>query len=290
MKKRQTIELKVILMLVAVVALALAILSSHAQAQVTCPGTATDSDGDGFTDAQECTGITLSGGNTFPGGTFIDTCAAGVSAADRPNCVDPNSKDLFVILIRATPSLIPSDPLKFISAPQAAGGLGIATHEISTTRTDRLVTSVSSQLAARITESPDTNGTNLGVSFQGMALDDGIVFTERIRSLVNSVCDATINTCVDSATGISATTTRPIPASDPLIQHFIRHTTAHEGCGHPCDIAPEYNARFGGNHYKAGTVVVMEQNVTYSKKGTKVTWYISTTYPDLDKAAANTLP
>lgn len=282
MKKRQIINLKVILMLVAVVALALAILSSHAQAQVACPGTATDSDGDGFTDAQECAGITLNLGTaaavTFP------VCASGLASNDpaRALCVDPNSKDLFVILVRATPSLIPSDPLKFISAPQAAGGLGIATHEISPNQaaSDRKLVFGLSARAVKITESLNTDGTGLGESNQGMLLDDATVFTQRIVNLVNSVCAGTTE-CKDNATSFTG---------QALIDHFIRNTTAHEGCGHPCDVAADYNARFGGNHYKAGTIVVMEQHVTYKKAGANVTWYISTTYPATDQAAANTLP
>src|SRR5215475_11766676 len=53
----------------------------------------TDSDNDGFTDAQECSGITTIGGATFP------RCVAGLA---RDQCVDPDSKDLFVIFAPAS--------------------------------------------------------------------------------------------------------------------------------------------------------------------------------------------
>src|SRR5439155_11556423 len=124
--------------------------------QVNCAiaSTTLDFDNDGFTDAQECAGITLFDKTPFPG---------VVSGQPRAGRLDPNTKDVFVILVRATPtSLIPTTvPYQFISASQSAGGLGLFVHEISKTQAaaDRTVTGVlGSQKAARLTESLDTNG------------------------------------------------------------------------------------------------------------------------------------
>jgi len=282
-QKRATrsVNLTMILASAIVLTLTLTIVPKQAKAApVTCPTASTvDSDGDGFTDAQECAGITLSVGNTFLDGRFtIAPCIPGVPAADRANCMDPNSRDAFVIVTRASPTRIPSDPYKFTSALQPAGGLGITIHEISTTRTDRRVTDVSPQLVARLRESLDTTDVILGSSNQGIALDLATVFTQRIANFVNSVCVAGI-TCVDSNSAANG-----VDTTAEVIDLYIRHTIAHELGGHVLTLAPVYNARFGGNHYQSGTNVVMEQSLVYTKKGTKVTWYISTLYTDPDRA------
>ena len=282
MKQKQTtrsVNVKIILASAFALALALMIVPTRATALVTCPTLSTaDSDGDGFNDALECAGITLSAGNAFGGATFVPTCTVGIA---RSLCVDPNSKDAFVIVTRATPSLIPSDPFRYIEASTAAGGLGLAVHEITTTRTDRKVSDASPQLAARLRESlsPATSTDNiLGSANLGITLDLATVYTQRIVSFVNSVCVGG-TTCVDS---ISLTNGVDTPSE--VIDQYIRHTITHELGGHVLTLAPVYNARYGGNHYQAGTKVVMEQNVTYTKKGTKVTWYLSTAYTDPDRA------
>ena len=277
MKKTPCRKLSARLMLVLLAVLVLPILQSRAAVQVTCPTLSTaDSDGDGFTDAQECAGITLDLGTGVP--VIFPPCIPGLS---RASCVDPNSKDLFVIAVRGTPSLIPTDPYKFVSIPQSAGGLGITVHEITEAQaaSDRRLTSMSFQKAAKHRESLDTSDVVLGSSNQGMALDFATTFTQRISNLVNSVCVAG-TTCVDSNSATNGINTAPL-----VIQHYIRHDIAHE-LGHSFTLAPDYNARFGGNHYQAGTNVVLEQNVTYTKKGTKVTWYISTAYTATDQTAA----
>jgi len=289
MKQKQTIRslnLKRLLFIAAVVLfLGLVIMPQHSMAQVACPGTSTaDSDGDGFTDAQECAGITLSQGNLFGGATRVPTCTGGVA---RDQCVDPNSKDAFVIVTRATPSLIPSDPFRYIAASTSSGGLGIAVHEITTTRTDRKITNQNAdgtiggslwpQLAARLRESLDISDVILGSANQGIALDLATVFTQRIVNfIVNSVCLANV-ICVDS-------TAPTVNDRAAVIEKYIRHTIAHELGGHVLTLAPVYNSRYGGNHYQSGTKVVMEQSVTYTSKSGKVTWYISTAYTDPDRA------
>jgi hypothetical protein len=282
MKEKQIVKLKALI--VVIIALgAIVIFPNDSRAVVTCPTTSTaDSDGDGFTDAQECTGIILNLTQQGVPQVTFPTCTTG---AVRSSCMDPNTKDVFVILVRAAGSLIPTEPYKYITAPQSTtgglGGLGITVHEISELQVaaDRKVTSVSLQKAARLQESRDTSDPNvLGSSNQGIALDFATTFTQRIVDKINSVCIAG-TTCVD----FNFPTT--INTALLVSQEYIRHDIAHE-LGHSLNLAPDYIASLGGNHDPAGQNIVMEQNATYQKKGTKVTWYLSFQYPATQQAAA----
>ena len=274
MKKRQCRRLRVGLRFMAAAALMLALPLTQARAQVNCAtvtaGSPTDSDRDGFTDYQECNGIDLDLG-TAPARHF-PTCVG--TTLSRDQCLDPNTKDLFVILVPATPSLIPSDPLKFVSAPQSGGGLGIATHMLTPDQagSDRRVTSASPQPAMRCTENLDPTGNILGISNYGMALDASVVFTKRITNFVNSVY---------------ASVGQTPPAG--LLDDYTRHTFAHE-IGHTIALTATYDSRYGGYHYKSGTIVVMEQAVKYTVKGSKVTFYVSTAFATQDPPEANLLP
>ena len=268
MKKRHCIRLKVSLRFMAVAALVLALPLTQARAQVNCAtvtaGSSTDSDRDGFT------GIDLDLG-TAPARHF-PTCVG--TTLTRDQCLDPNTKDLFVILAPATPSLIPSDPLRYVSTPQSTGGLGIATHVLTPDQagSDRRVTSASPQPAVRCTEDLNPTGNILGISNYGMGLDACVVFTKRVTNFVNSVY---------------ASVGKTPPAG--LIDDYIRHIFAHE-VGHTISLAATYDSRYGGYHYKSGTIVVMEQAVKYTVKGSKVTFYVSTAFATQDPPEANLLP
>jgi hypothetical protein len=270
MKKRQTLK-KIGLGLSLVALMVLAILSTQAQAQAvdcTAPSAVADFDGDGFSDQQECMGITLFSG------AVVNT--------------NPEIPDLFVILVRATDigesyTNIPEesdpnyfDPLEFVSNPIDTGGLGFTTHLIPFSEADleRFVSPGIPQKAVRITEDLDPNGIVLGVANQGTpnGLDEASIFTERIKNHVQSTCaeaDPPLSdNCTDKATGFSG---------QDLIDLYIRHTIAHE-IGHMTMLAVDYNRRFGGYHYKAGSEVILEQAVKYTSKKGKVTFYISTQY------------
>jgi hypothetical protein len=260
MKKRQKINVKIGLKFLMVAAFVLAVISTQAWAQVDCaasPSNVADHDGDGFTDLQECT----DGGITLFSGVVVPT--------------DPMVPDLFVILVPANPSNFPPNPLQFVSDPINAGGLGIVTHEIpfAQANPDRFVSPESQQKAVRITENLHPEGIILGYANQGTPndLDAAIIYTEHIKSHVETVCAEGTVYCRDSATGASG------PAA--IIPIYIKHTIAHE-IGHMTDLAVDYNRRFGGYHYKAGSEVVMEQAVKYTSKKGKVTFYISTEYAE----------
>jgi hypothetical protein len=275
MKKRKGLRSWMSVMLMAAAVMGMCLLFAHvpAQAAVTCPTTSTaDPDGDGFTNQQECDGITLADGSHFYGKT--EGIARGLS---RDQYLDPDSKDLFVILVPANPSNFPGyqenppNPLKsleYVSKPQSGGGLGFIVHVINSTQasSSRVVSSSSTQKAVKVTESLDESNSNiLGFSSCGTpnGLDLATVYTKRIINFVNSVYGgATL--------------------SSDLIDTYIKHTIAHE-VGHMVGpLAPKYNASYGGYHYKTGTNVIMDQSVYY--KG--ITFYIGTTYTSADQTGA----
>lgn len=242
--------------------------------------TGADTDQDGFTDHQECSGITTVGtvqvpfpwcGSTNSDGTF----------PSRDRCVDPDSRDLFVIFAPASsaPSLLPQDFAAF--GPVTAygitfrglSGLGLTVHQLNPSEAalNRTVTgavlSLPAQKAVRVAESLDASGTILGNCQWGtpLGLDGCVVYTQRTKEFIASTCgSATIQTpggaVSDAENVLRAYST-----------YLILHETGHSLGG----LTAEYNSRFGGYHYKAGSALVMEQAVTYTVKGGKCTFYIS---------------
>ena len=287
MKDRKTIKSGMIWLLLSVLlVIAMVFVQTPARAAVTCPTTSTaDSDGDGFTDAEECNGITLADGIThFPG--YLDHLAN--PNLPRDQYLDPNSKDVFVILIPASQTNFPSEPLQFVKTlPITIHSIqpSQATSNVNDYTLDRIVSpgSTLKQKAVRLTEDATTpyNPTNpglLGSSGEGTLLsgrDDTTIYTEKIKGLVLSVY---------SNAGAGN------PPQD-LIDKYIRHVIAHE-FGHSIrPLAPVSQAdyvNFAGYHYKSGTTynglnVILDQYVKYTIKGGKVTFYIGTIYtpPDI---------
>jgi hypothetical protein len=224
---------------------------------------APDRDNDGISDDQELIGITLAGGAFIPGKN---------SGLPRDQRLDPDTKDLFVILAPAAPTKFPVNPLEFALKPQSQGGLGFITfHVIPETQTtgDRFLNSSTAQKAVRITESSDPGNPPgdsivLGSSTCGTPdQDKGTVYTQRIENHVNSVYQAAGAT--------------PPPG---MIDTYIKHTIAHE-LGHMVGpLAPVNNPNYGGNHYQSlPNDLLMNQFVYYV--GT--TFYIGTSYTSADQ-------
>lgn len=241
------------LLAVAALFLAMLLIEAPAQGAVNCTN---DLDCDGLTNTEEENGITLADNSTFP------SCAG--SGLDRSLCLDPNTPDLFVILISAIPSNLPANPLEYVSRPQAVGGLGIAAHIITSAQAGSGREITSAQKAVRITENPDPAGGVLGIANYGTpnGLDRATVYPLRIINHVNSVY---------------AEVGKVPPAG--LTDTYIKHTLAHE-ISHMLALAVDYNKRFGGYHFKTGSGVVLDQSVKYTKKGSKVTFYVGTVYAD----------
>ena len=255
--------------LMAVVAMVMFLLMTQTPAQgavdcATASG-AVDTDSDGFNDLEECSGIPLADASTYP------SCVG--TTLPRSSCLDPDTKDLFVILVRASVTNIPANPLEFIPS------LGVTPHEIDATQADPARFVTPTQKAIRITENLDTSDTYFGAANWGTpnSPDLAQIYTQRIINHIDSVCGSA-SSCKDSA-GTSYLS----PFTD-LKNLYIKNTLAHES-GHLMEQAPDYNRRFGGNHYKTGSGVIMDQSVKYTKKGTKVTYYIATEWSPTSQEA-----
>jgi hypothetical protein len=214
-----------------------------------------DSDGDGFTDVQECAGISLDAG-------LVPTVVPG----------DPNKKDVFLIVGRPSTgvSLLPANFNPFLPATwygvsfNGLEALGVNVHVLGTANaaSNRTLSKTSTQKAVKITESLDINGTILGNCQWGtpMGLDGCVVYTQRVKNFIDSKCNAAGDTSTNRTEVFMAYIT----------QSFL-HEVGHSLGG----ITSVYNASFGGYHYQPGARLVMEQAVTYATKGGKCTWNIS---------------
>lgn len=251
----------------------------------------TDTDGDGFTDYQECFGITLANGQHFPG--KIEGVAAQLP---RSQYLDPDSKDLFVILVRSDDPGVLAGPTKithqvnnaadvaywfpFVSSPvgQNTGqyGLGFAVHLITADQApDRIVCpdcilptgQKVKQKAVKISESLDATKDNILGYTSSCGIPNGpdltTVYTLKIYNLLKSVMGTVPQDKLDL---------------------YIRHTIAHE-IGHTVGpLAPVNYPEYGPYHYQsADNNLIMDQSVYQSENNV----YVGTQYTSGDQAGVH---
>lgn len=277
MKRREGLRswMHAILVAVAVMGMSLLLSQVPAQAAVDCTKVLstdkTDTDGDGITDYDECNGITFAGGGTFPG-------YKSKGSLPRSGYLDPNSKDLFVIVVRTTPTLMPPKPtnaedvaywFQYVSNPvgQSTGqfGLGIAVHEITTAQApNRTVCTTcglptgqtARQKALKISESSDQAADNTLGYTSGCGTPNGpdltTIYTQKIYNLLSQIGQLS------------------------QLDLYIKHTIAHE-IGHTVGpLAP-----VSGYHYESvNNNLIMDKSVY--KSGNNV--YVGTQFTTGDQA------
>jgi hypothetical protein len=234
--------------------------------------TAGDLDEDGFTNAQECAGLSSSNGAAFTYPSCIDY------QGPREECLDPESKDLFIELIPLPGNtILPDDPLMYVNC-EGPGCLGITTHLVGNgysnlptiPPTRDIFWNPGQQKALRVTESDkivEQFGQNDDErSVPPLGKDNIIIYTHRIRNYVTAILTSDPAVTVSEADILNAVNT------------FIRHTIAHE-IGHGVYLWIECSPRTEGCHQKPGRsepYYHMEQSVKV--QGTTV--YTSTKFDD----------
>lgn len=256
---------------------------------VNCPTASTsDFDQDGFSDMLECNGTTTQGATPLA----VPSCSVTnpTTPGERATCLDPNTKDLFVILSKPTSGsqiealLVTQgrDPLLVLRKTLEEGGLGIIVHELSFDQAPvtRQVSADSSQKAIRITENLDPDGVVTGICTQGTpnGLDGCTVYTQRIVNLITSTCNGKL-CAIDAGSGAVDTTI------DDVIATYIQNTLAHEP-SHSLGLAPDYNKKLGGNHYGTSSKVVMSQSVSYINRNTRATFFLDNVFASSDSGSA----
>lgn len=299
MKSREDISLRRALGLILMV-LTVLLFQVPAQGATNCSTvinsvTYPDKDCDGITDTEETPA------------TAIPQCGSGAC--------NPDSEDLFVILMKCgdqyypyqstcpNPTNLPSnlDPLGILST--AASALGITVHQIDPLQTccngtghivvpaccalgdncgavtactlnNRNVTPT--QMAVRILEKTDTNGTDLGVTTPPGTPDtagDAVVFTQRIKNFVHGLCNCTApdncpTTCYDALDQTQGEAN--------VIAKFMRHTIAHEA-GHAMTLRAVSSTDIG-EHYPQQTNVLLDSSVYYTQSKGVTKFYIGSGY------------
>lgn len=256
-----------------------------------------DSDGDGFNDDVECAGIVTIGLRDADGLPIIDAngapigqrsfprCAAGVTAAGRLNCVDPASKDLFVIYVpAASGSFLTGAAIQGVNTaipnPFAAqtvygttyngfSGLGVTVHVVSAVEVSLVTRQVVfgtavTQKAVAIFEDLDASDLNtLGYCPWGRpnAPDQGqcIVYTQRIWESIPLACGTAP---IVTPSGVASTAVEAFKAyTIELILHEVGHSVG--------GLTPTFNSRYGGYHYGPGTIMEQYVVATVSKGNCK---------------------
>jgi hypothetical protein len=209
-----------------------------------------DRDGDGFFDTVEESGFNLPSGLWLADthATYLEKCMPGVL---RNQCVDPDSKDLFVIIERLSPSNIPVppydnnfnlDPLGFIYP-----GLGVTTHELRSDNPNPSQ-SIEDYVAVKVVEDSDPDGDLMGLATFGTPYPFSVatVWPVRIKNWIDARCnqacftDKTGNTtcytpdqagtfqCINKTTGTTVDMKQTQPNLDKLNNEFIQNIINHE--------------------------------------------------------------
>jgi hypothetical protein len=234
-------------------------------------------------DWEECNGLGIppSGSSDIHYITFEGACVSGgACSASSGARLDPTKRDLFVILKRNSPTLIPNVPLSTLlnTYANSTTGLNVFVHEIQepvnpTDHEREIVARANSTLqkAIRITESDNVTG-DYGTGAWGTPNGDdkAIVYTQHISERITTECaNYPGNLCIDSTGGAG---------KDQVIANYIKYVLSHE-TAHMNKLAKSSDLALGGHHYaSANSGTVMEQGVTSGASQGKWKFYLPTTF------------
>lgn len=273
---------------------------------------ANDIDCDGLTDQMETDGFSI-----YNGQKYYVSCTPSPSV--REDCVDPQSRDLFVVLTReSTNSLIPTTsgfkPFEFISKPESQGGLGIAVHEVQSNwvqQPERWVAKVNGepvyQRAALVIEDNELDDFNtscegepsaalLGwTSSPGRGIPNQVKLTSWVQTAdivgyidyfcedVSGVCREKYDTDITGATGECDLVNSPLTVAhlDSLDRRYIKHVLAHE-VAHQIGLAyPTKPPALAYHHpLKTGKYHVMEKGVDVENGDSDYVFHIADEFCD----------
>ena len=208
-------------------------------------------------------GITFAGGGTFPGKNTANR------PTDRCQYLDPDTKDLFIIVARKTPTLMPPKPtnaedvaywFEYVSHPvgQSTGqfGLGFAVHEITATNaaTDRTVCPKTGSTACQIPTGQTARQKAVKIS---ESLDQTADNTLGIPQLRNSKRSRPYDGLYPKDIEFAFQSILGTTPSQAVLDTYIKHTIAHE-IGHTVGpLAP-----VSGYHYEsANNNLIMDESV-----------------------------
>jgi hypothetical protein len=237
-----------------------------------------DTDNDGFTDWEECVGLTtaLDPPPSGPAQANIDFPAcAGVAAS---NCLHPARPDLFVYINKLTPTYIPENALQYLES-----GMGITVHFLNTALPNRIVIDRGSASAVAdtwqkhvtIREQPSSTGNILGLAEVDTTPNRGPFLPGSSPADVEAwVYPRRIINFIEDVHGVDELSA---DLYDNVFIPYYKHVLAHE-TAHNMDVRPE-NSRYGF-HYRDGYGTIMERSIKYTDRKGKITWYISDTFTD----------
>jgi hypothetical protein len=292
MKKISKKQIGLTLLLAAVFSLALVPAPGRA-ATTTADGT---TDTDGFTVAKE----SATAGYTIDNVRFLP-CVAN-SARDM--CLDPNTKDLFVILLPVTaappalPSLLPADdPLAYLRQ-----GLGIGVHQLprsaAATKTSRVVTpsvtypTTAQQLSTvqKAVKVEENRTSTLATSSNKLGYTPwGTPNTSSGSTVYTGCIDEKVRTESANAPKVYLGDRLTSPSTsvdyknnlEYIINLYIKHTIAHE-VGHGMQLTPNST----DPHYAEGTGSIMDRvAVVKTYEDNSISWFINTTWLPADVTA-----
>lgn len=258
MKNRQAMKFAPALCLFLAAALALTIFPGYASAQ-------DDTDGDGISDDVEQSTSVING---F--GTISPCLDPDPNGPDRNECWHYQTPDLFVAVQAASPSELPADLYKFVNE-----SLGVATHEVDPSELGPnryVLDEFGEPVAPAILTIENINPSVVfGIANIGVPTDGATVtlYSLEMRDWIQEQCLGS-SSCAD----ISGVT------GDALGDLLIQSVAAHEH-GHRFRLLSNAIKKVVGNHWQAGTNLILEQFLSVTKKGRTnptVTFYISQEY------------